>query len=181
MAARLKEFYLSTVRPELQSQLGRTSVMEVPKLEKIVVNVGVGEAQREPKALEAAMEELALITGQKPSIRKARRSISSFKVREGANVGCQVTLRGERMYEFLDRLLNVAIPRVRDFRGVSPNGFDKQGNYTLGVREQTIFPEINMDAVVRVRGMNVTFVVKNARTIEESRELLRRFGFPFRN
>ncbi|MCP4645593.1 MAG: 50S ribosomal protein L5 [bacterium] len=181
MAARLREKYYSTILPEMREQFKHPNVMEVPKLEKIVVNMGVGEAAVEPQNLEKAIAELATITGQKPSIRKARRSIASFKVREGANVGCMVTLRGDRMYEFMDRLFNVAIPRVRDFRGINPKGFDRHGNYTMGLREQTIFPEIDVDAVARVRGMNVTFVVKNARTSEESLELLRKLGMPFRN
>ncbi|MBN2309660.1 MAG: 50S ribosomal protein L5 [Candidatus Hydrogenedentes bacterium] len=181
MAARLKERYEAEILPAMRKQFEYKNVMEVPRLEKIVLNMGVGDATAEPRMLDAAMEELAIITGQKPSIRKARRSIASFKVREGANVGCTVTLRGARMYEFMDRLLNVAIPRIRDFRGVSPDSFDAHGNYTMGLREQTIFPEVSVDAVSRVRGMNVTFVIKNARTAEEGRELLRHFGMPFRN
>jgi large subunit ribosomal protein L5 len=155
--------------------------MEVPKLEKIVVNIGVGDAQQEPRMLEAAMAELGAISGQKPSIRKAKKSIAGFKVRQGAKIACMVTLRGERMYEFMDRLFNIAIPRIRDFRGVPANSFDVFGNYTLGLREQTIFPELNIDSVARVRGMNITFVIKNSRATEESRELLRKFGMPFRN
>lgn len=181
MAPRLKERYRTQILPEMREQFGYLNVMQVPRLDKVVVNMGVGDAPSEPRLMEGAMSELALITGQKPSIRKARRSISSFKVRAGARIGCMVTLRGDRMYEFLDRLLNVAIPRIRDFRGLSLAGFDKQGNYTMGLREQAMFPEINPDNVVRVCGMNVTFVVKNARSIEESRELLRRLGVPFRN
>lgn len=181
MAARLQEFYQKTVHPAMLKKFEYSSSMQVPRLEKIVINMGVGDAQADPRLLESAMAELTLIAGQKPCIRKARKSIASFKVREGATIGCMVTLRGQRMYEFLDRLLNIAIPRIRDFRGVSPRAFDKFGNYTLGLKEQTIFPEVNMDAVTRVRGMNVTFVLKRAATQEESRELLRHFGFPFRN
>ncbi len=181
MAARLKELYRTAILPELKKELGRENVMNVPKLEKIVVNVGVGDSQTEPRLMEEAMESLALITGQKGSIRTARRSIAGFKVREGAKIGCMTTLRGDRMYEFLDRLLNVAIPRIRDFRGVSPKSFDKQGNYTMGLREQTIFPEIDIDSVSRVRGMNITFVIKNTNSADDSRALLRRFGMPFRS
>lgn len=181
MAARLYEYYRESIVPELREQFGYANIMEVPKIDKLVVNMGVGDAIQDPRYMEYAQAELTQITGQKPAIRKARKSISNFKVREGANIGCMVTLRGKRMYEFMDRLLNVAIPRIRDFRGVSKNAFDKQGNYTLGLREQTIFPEININNVTRVRGMNVTFVVKNARNIDESREMLRKFGMPFRN
>ena len=181
MAARLKERYQDTIRGEMLGQFNYGNVMRVPKLEKIVVNMGVGDGQSEPRLLDAAMAELGLITGQKPSIRTARRSIAGFKVREGAKIAAMATLRGERMYEFMDRLLNVVIPRIRDFRGLSPNSFDGQGNYTMGLREQTIFPEINIDDVPRVRGMNVTFVIANSRSVEESRELLRKFGMPFRN
>lgn len=180
MAARLKELYITKIRPELREELGLSNIMQVPRLERIVVNMGVGDAQQEPRLMESAMSELALITGQKASIRKARRSIAGFKVRAGANVACMVTLRGERMYEFMDRLLSVAIPRVRDFRGLSLNSFDKGGTFTLGLREQLVFPEVDIDAVVRVRGMNVTFVVSNARSVDDSRALLRRFGMPFR-
>ena len=181
MAARLKERYQDTIRGEMLGQFNYGNAMQVPKLEKIVVNMGVGDGQSEPRLLDAAMAELGLITGQKPSIRTARRSIAGFKVREGAKIAAMATLRGERMYEFMDRLLNVVIPRIRDFRGLSPNSFDGQGNYTMGLREQTIFPEVNIDDVPRVRGMNVTFVVANSRSVEESRELLRKFGMPFRN
>ena len=180
MAPRLKEKYNETIHKEMLEQLHRSSVMEVPRLEKIVINMGVGDAPTDARLLENAMAELGRITGQKPSIRKARRSISNFKVRQGANIGCMVTLRGDRMFEFMDRLFNVAIPRIRDFRGLPPSSFDGAGNYTLGLREQTIFPEIDVDNVARVRGMNVTFVIKNSRSADESRELLRKFGMPFR-
>lgn len=179
MAARLKELYFNQIVPEMVEQFGYENVMQVPRLEKLVVNMGVGDAIGDPRMMEMAVAELATITGQKPSIRKARKSISNFKLRAGVNVGCMVTLRGERMYEFLDRLVNVAIPRIRDFRGVSPKAFDKFGNYNLGLREQTIFPEIDMDSVSRVRGMNVTFVFRNSNSAEQSRELLRKLGMPF--
>ena len=181
MAARLKEKYLTAIAPEMREQFKYDNVMQVPKLEKIVVNMGVGDSQTDQRLMENAIAELTQITGQKPAIRRARRSIAAFKLREGVAIGCMVTLRGARMYEFMDRLLNVAMPRVRDFRGTPPNSFDAQGNYTLGIREQTIFPELDIDSVTRVRGMNVTFVIKNARTPDESRELLRKFGMPFRN
>ncbi len=181
MAARLKERYRNEIIPSLCQTLGRENKLSVPRLEKIVINMGVGDAIGEPRMLEAAMSELGLITGQKPAIRKARKSIASFKVRKGANIACMVTLRGDRMYEFMDRLFNVAIPRIRDFRGISPNSFDAFGNFTLGLREQTIFPEVNMDNVARVRGMNITFVIRNARSADESRTLLKAFGMPFRS
>ncbi len=181
MAPRLLETYRNTILPELREEFGFKNVMEAPHLDKIVVNMGVGDAIQDPRMLEMAMSELATITGQKPAIRKAKKSISNFKVREGASIACMTTLRGARMYEFMDRLLNVAIPRIRDFRGVPRNSFDAQGNYTLGLREQTIFPEVNINNVTRPRGMNVTFVIKNSRSVDESRELLRKFGMPFRN
>jgi large subunit ribosomal protein L5 len=180
VAARLKELYDKKILAEMRDQFKYENVMQVPRLEKIVVNMGVGDGQSDPRMMENAIAELSVITGQKPSIRKARKSIANFKVREGANIGCMVTLRGQRMYEFMDRLVNVAIPRIRDFRGISPKSFDTFGNFTLGLREQTIFPEVNMDAVTRVRGMNVTFVISQSRSAAESRELLRKFGMPFR-
>jgi large subunit ribosomal protein L5 len=179
VAARLKEQYFTSVLPELKNQFELGNNFQVPRLEKIVVNMGVGEAIADPRNLDTAMAELAVITGQKPSIRKARKSISNFKLRAGANIGCMVTLRGDRMYEFIDRLFNVAIPRIRDFRGLSPKSFDKFGNYTLGLREQTIFPEVKVDDVNRTRGMNITFVIKNSGSAEQSRELLRKLGMPF--
>lgn len=181
MAARLKERYLKTIRVEMREQFKHANVMEVPKLAKIVVNMGVGDGQQEPRMLESALAELGQITGQKPAVRKAKKSIASFKVREGAKIACMVTLRGDHMYEFMDRLLNVAIPRIRDFRGLSQGSFDRDGNYTMGLREQTIFPEVNIDSVARVRGMNITFVIAGSRSTEESRELLRKFGMPFKN
>ncbi len=180
MAARLKEQYLKTILGEMRTEFNHANVMEVPRLEKIVINMGVGDSQAEPRLLEAAMTELGQITGQKPIVRKARKSIASFKVREGAKIACMVTLHGDRMYEFMDRLFNVVIPRVRDFRGISPNSFDKAGNYTLGLREQSIFPELNIDTIAKVRGMNVTFVFGGLGSPDENRELLRKFGMPFR-
>ncbi len=152
--------------------------MEIPKLEKIVINMGVGEAKENPKALEGAITDLTAIAGQKPIITKAKKSIANFKVREGMQIGCKVTLRGEKMYEFLDRLVNLALPRVRDFRGVDPNAFDGRGNYALGIKEQLIFPEIEYDKVDKVRGMDV-IIVTTAKTDEEGRELLAQFGMPF--
>ena len=181
MPARMREAYDTTYRAALKAEFKRENVMEVPKIEKIVINMGVGDGQTDPKLLDAAIAELTQISGQKPSVRKARKSIAGFKVREGAKIACMVTLRGDRMYEFMDRLINIVIPRIRDFRGVSATAFDKAGNYTLGLREQTIFPEINIDGVARVRGMNVTFVIANSRSADESRELLRKFGMPFRH
>ncbi len=180
MAARLKERYNNEIRVEMQKQFDRSNIMETPCLDKIVVNMGVGDAQGDARLMENALSELGQITGQKASVRKAHKSIAGFKLREGSEIGCMVTLRGDRMYEFFDRLISIAVPRIRDFRGLSATAFDGQGNYTLGLREQTIFPELNMDAVTRVRGMNVTFVIKHSRSKEESRELLRKFGMPFR-
>ncbi len=181
MAARLREKYLGEIAPDLKERFGYGNVMEIPKIDKVVVNMGVGDAIQEQRMMDTALAELALITGQKPSIRTAHKSISNFKLRAGMKIGCMVTLRGERMYEFIDRLINVAIPRIRDFRGVSARAFDRFGNYTLGLREQTVFPEVDIDQVTRVRGMNVTFVTKNTKTVEESKELLRQFGMPFAN
>jgi len=178
---RLKERYNETILPELKEQFGYANVMEVPRLAKIVVNMGVGDANTEPRLLEMAISELSTILGQKPNIRKARKSISNFKLREGQNIGCTATLRGNRMYEFMDRLFNMAMPRIRDFRGIPITSFDKNGNFTLGIREQTIFPELNIDSVQRVRGMNVTFVIKGATGKEESFELLKKLGLPFQN
>jgi large subunit ribosomal protein L5 len=165
--------------PEMKSEYNIASPMNVPYLEKIVINMGVGDCIKEPRMLEMAMTELSAITGQKPSVRNARKSISNFKVRAGMKIGCMVTLRGDRMYEFVDRLFNVAMPRIRDFRGVSTKSFDRFGNYTLGLKEQTIFPELNLDAVTRVRGMNVTFVIRNSESADQSRMLLRKLGMPF--
>jgi len=177
---RLKEKYLKEIRPAMQKKFGYKNVMEIPKLEKIVVNMGVGEATQNPKALDGAVEDLMAITGQRPIVIKARKSISAFKLRKGMKIGCKVTLRGNRMYEFLDRLVNVALPRVRDFKGVSPHSFDGRGNYSLGIKEQLIFPEIDYDKIDQVRGMDIT-IVTTAKTDEEARELLRLFGMPFRD
>ena len=177
--ARLKELYDTKIRPELMQQFGYKNIMQVPRLTKIVVNMGVGEGAHNAKALENAMHDLALITGQKPMITRARKSIAGFKIRKGMPIGCKVTLRRERMYEFLDRLINLALPRIRDFRGLSPRAFDGHGNYTLGVREQIIFPEIDYDKVDKVRGMDIT-ICTTANTDEEARALLAAFGMPFR-
>ncbi|CEP68033.1 Ribosomal protein L5 [Moorella glycerini] len=177
--ARLKEKYLKEIRKLLQDKFGYKNVMEIPKLEKIVVNMGVGEATQNPKAIEGAIQDLMAITGQKPIVTKAKKSIAAFKLRQGNSIGCKVTLRGERMYEFLDRLINVALPRVRDFQGVSPNSFDGRGNYSLGLKEQLIFPEIEYDKIDKTRGLEITMVT-TAKSDEEARELLRGFGMPFR-
>jgi len=176
---RLKEHYAKAVLPELMKRFGYSNAMQAPKMTKIVVNMGVGDALQNIKALDVAAVELGTITGQKPSIRKARKSIANFKLREGQPIGCMVTLRGARMYEFYDRLVNVALPRIRDFRGVPTRSFDGRGNYTLGLTEQIIFPEINYDRVDKIRGMDVT-VVTSARTDEEGQELLRLMNMPFR-
>ena len=177
--ARLKDFYVSDVAPALMKKFGYKSVMQIPKLDKVVINVGAGEAKDNAKVIDAIMTDLAAITGQKPVICRAKKSVANFKLREGMPIGCKVTLRGERMYEFADRLINLALPRVRDFRGVSADSFDGRGNYALGIKEQIIFPEIEYDKVDKVRGMDVIFVT-TARTDEEARELLRLFGMPFR-
>ena len=176
--ARLKDFYLSDVRDALTKKFGYKNIMEIPKIEKIVINMGVGEAKENAKALESAVKDMEIITGQKAVITKAKKSIANFKIREGVAIGCKTTLRGEKMYEFLDRLVNLALPRVRDFRGVNPNGFDGRGNYSLGIKEQLIFPEIEYDKVDKVRGMDVC-IVTTARTDEEARELLKLFNMPF--
>ena len=177
--ARLRERYREEVIPTLREKFGYENVMQVPRLEKIVVNMGVGEAAQNSRALDGAMDDLARIAGQKPQLRRARKSIAGFKIREGMPVGARVTLRGERMWEFLDRLISIALPRVRDFRGINPRSFDGQGNFALGLREQLIFPEISYDAVEATRGLDVA-VVTTAKTDEESRELLRLLGMPFR-
>ncbi len=175
---RLKEKYLNEVVPSLMKKFNYKSVMEVPKVEKIVVNMGVGDAVQNPKALDDAVNELTLISGQKPVITRAKKSIAGFRLREGMPIGCKVTLRGDRMYDFLDKLVSVSLPRVRDFRGVSKNAFDGRGNYTLGIKEQLIFPEIDYDLVNKVRGMDIV-IVTTAKTDEESRELLSQLGMPF--
>ena len=176
--SRMQEMYKAKVAPALMEKFSYKSVMQIPKLEKIVVNIGMGEAKDNPKAIEAAMSDLAAITGQAPVITKTRKSVANFKLREGMNIGCKVTLRGEKMYEFLDRLFNVALPRVRDFRGINPNSFDGRGNYSLGVKEQLIFPEIDYDKIDKIRGMDI-IVVTTAKTDEEARELLSLMGAPF--
>ena len=176
--ARLKEFYKQDVAPALMKKFSYKSVMQIPKLDKIVINVGAGEARDNAKVIDAIVTDLAAITGQKPVVCKARKSVANFKLREGMNIGCKVTLRGERMYDFMDRLINIALPRVRDFRGVKANSFDGRGNYTMGIKEQLIFPEIEYDKVDKIRGMDIIFVT-TAHTDEEARELLRLFGMPF--
>ncbi len=175
---RLEQKYKETIKPSLMKEFGYTSVMECPKLEKIVINLGVGDAIVNPKALEEAVAELQQISGQKPVITKAKKSIANFKLREGMAIGTKVTLRGERMYEFLDKLVNISLPRVRDFHGVSATAFDGRGNYTLGVREQLIFPEINFDKVNKVRGMDIV-IVTSAKTNKEAYALLKGLGMPF--
>ncbi|MGQ9630322.1 MAG: 50S ribosomal protein L5 [bacterium] len=178
MAARLKVLYREKAVPALMKQFNYKSVMQVPRLEKIVINMGVGEATSNIKALDGAINDIMAISGQRPIVTKAKKSISNFKLRAGQSIGCKVTLRGDRAYEFLDRLVNVALPRVRDFRGVSPTSFDGRGNYSLGVREQIIFPEINYDKIDKVRGMDIT-IVTTAKTDEEARGLLNLLGMPF--
>ena len=175
---RLEQKYTETVKPSLMKEFGYTSSMEAPKLVKVVLNMGVGDAIANPKALEEAVEEMTQIAGQKPVITKAKKSIANFKLREGMSIGCKVTLRGERMYEFLDKLFNISLPRVRDFRGVSTTAFDGRGNYTLGVREQLIFPEINFDKVNKVRGLDVV-IVTTAKSNKEAYALLEGLGMPF--
>ena len=176
--SRLKEQYKSEIMDAMIKKFGYKNVMEVPKLEKIVVNMGVGEAKENAKLLDSAVGDLEQVTGQKAIITKARKSVANFKIREGMSIGCKTTLRGEKMYEFADRLINLALPRVRDFRGVNPNAFDGRGNYALGIKEQLIFPEIEYDKIDKVRGMDVIFVT-TAKTDEEARELLRLFNMPF--
>ena len=178
MAARLKEMYVKDVAPALMKKFEYKSVMQIPKLEKIVINVGCGEARDNAKVLDAVVSDLKQITGQMPVLCKAKKSVANFKLREGMTIGAKVTLRGDRMYEFLDRLFNLALPRVRDFRGINPNSFDGRGNYSLGIKEQLIFPEIEYDKIDKVRGMDVCFVT-TAKTDEEARELLTLMGAPF--
>ena len=180
MSARLKERYEGEIKPQLMERFGYSSVMQVPRMQKITVNMGVGEAKQDTKMLDAAAEQLATITGQKPAIRRAKKSIAGFKLREGMPVGVVVTLRRERMWEMFDRLTSIAIPRIRDFRGLNPRSFDGRGNYTLGLREQIIFPEVDYDAIDQVRGLNVT-ITTTAQTDDEARELLRMLGMPFRS
>ena len=175
---RLKDFYEAEIIPEMTKKFSYKNKLAVPKLEKIIINMGVGEARENAKVLDGAVNDMTIISGQKPMITKAKKSIANFKLREGMNIGCKVTLRGARMYEFADRLINIALPRVRDFRGVKANSFDGRGNYTMGIKEQLIFPEIEYDKVDKIRGMDIVFVT-TAKTDEEARELLRLFGMPF--
>lgn len=177
--ARLKEKYKKEVAPQLMKKFGYKNVMEIPKLEKVVINVGAGEARDNSKVIDSIMRDLADITGQKPIVCKARKSVANFKLREGMNIGCKVTLRADNMYEFVDRLFNVALPRVRDFRGINANSFDGRGNYNMGLKEQLIFPEIEFDKIDKTRGMDICFVT-TAKTDEESRELLSLMGAPFK-
>lgn len=176
--ARLKDYYNSSVAPAMMKKFGYKSVMEIPKLDKVVVNVGAGEAKENAKVIEAIMNDIALITGQKPIVCKAKKSVANFKLREGMPIGVKVTLRSDKMYEFVDRLFNVAFPRVRDFRGINPNSFDGKGNYSTGVKEQLIFPEIEYDKIDKVRGMDINFIT-TAKTDEEAKELLSLLGAPF--
>lgn len=177
--ARLKDFYKNEIVAGMTKKFGYKNVMEVPKLNKIVINMGVGEAKDNAKVLETAIKDMEIISGQKAVVTKAKKSVANFKIREGMAIGCKVTLRGEKMYEFADRLINLSLPRVRDFRGINPNAFDGRGNYALGIKEQLIFPEIEYDKVDKVRGMDIIFVT-TAKTDEEARELLTQFGMPFR-
>ena len=176
---RVQQNYIENVKPALIKKFAYSSVMQAPKLEKIVVNMGVGDAIQNAKLIDAAVEDLTAITGQKPVVTKAKKSIANFKLREGVAIGCKVTLRGERMYEFFDKLVSIALPRVRDFRGLSKDSFDGRGNYTLGIKEQLIFPEINYDKVLKIRGMDIV-IVTTAKTDEEGRELLDQLGMPFK-
>jgi len=177
---RLKDFYQTEVSKAMMEKFGYKSTMEVPKLVKVVVNMGVGEAKEDPKALDAALKELGAITGQKPVITRAKKSVAAFKIRQGMAIGCKVTLRGDRMYDFLDRLLSIGLPRIRDFQGISPKGFDGRGNFTLGIKEQIIFPEVSVDEVSSIRGMDIS-VVTTAQTDEEAFELLKLLGMPFKS
>ena len=176
--ARIRDMYTSEIAPALMQQFGYKSVMQIPKLDKVVINVGVGDAKENSKAIDTVMKDIATITGQKPVPTYARKSVANFKLRQGMKIGVKVTLRGERMYEFVDRLFNLALPRVRDFKGINPNAFDGRGNYSLGLKEQLLFPEIEYDKVEKIRGMDICFVT-TAQNDEEARELLRRMGAPF--
>ena len=176
--ARMKDYYNSTVAPALMKKFGYKSVMQIPKLDKIVINVGAGEARENAKVIDAIMNDLAAITGQKPVVCRAKKSVANFKLREGQAIGAKVTLRGDKMYEFTDRLVNLALPRVRDFRGINPNSFDGRGNYSTGIKEQLIFPEIEYDKIDKVRGMDINFIT-TAQTDEEAKELLKLLGAPF--
>ncbi|KXL52314.1 50S ribosomal protein L5 [Anaerotignum neopropionicum] len=176
--SRLRDFYEAEVIPEMMKKFSYKNKMAVPKLEKIILNMGVGEAKENAKVLDGAVKDMTIISGQKPIVTKAKKSIAAFKLREGVSIGCKTTLRGSRMYEFADRLINIALPRVRDFRGVKANSFDGRGNYTMGIKEQLIFPEIEYDKVDKIRGLDIVFVT-TAKTDEEARELLKLFGMPF--
>lgn len=178
--SRLKQVYIDEIIPQLMQEFGYKNVMQVPKIEKVVVNMGLGEAIQNVKILDSATEEMAQITGQKPVITKAKKSIAAFKLRQGMPIGCMVTLRQDKMYEFLDRLMNITLPRVRDFKGISGKGFDGRGNYSLGVKDQLIFPEISYDKVDKLKGLNIS-IVTSAKSDEEGKALLKRFGMPFRN
>ena len=178
--SRLKEQYTNEIMEAMMKKFGYKNIMQVPKLEKIVINMGVGEAKENKKLLDAAVADLETISGQKAIVTKARKSVANFKLREGMNIGCKVTLRADKMYEFLDRFFNVALPRVRDFRGINPNGFDGRGNYSVGIKEQLIFPEIDYDKIDKIRGMDIN-IVTTAQTDEEARELLKLMGAPFRS
>ncbi len=178
MASRLKEKYAKEVAPALMEKFGYKNVMEIPKLEKVIINMGIGDAKENPKGLEVAVQELTIISGQKPVVTKAKKSVANFKLREGMPVGAKVTLRGDKMFHFADKLMNISLPRVRDFRGVNPNSFDGRGNYALGIKEQLIYPEIEYDKIDKVRGMDIIFVT-TAKTDEEARELLKLLGMPF--
>lgn len=178
--ARLKELYQQKIVPQLRQELGCKNIMQVPRLTKIVINMGLGDAVQNPKVLESGVDDLTQIAGQKPIVTRAHKSIANFKLREGVPIGCAVTLRGERMYEFFDRLVNIALPRVRDFRGIPENSFDGRGNYSLGIKEHTVFPEINVDKVEQVKGFTISMVT-TAKTDVESRALLRALGMPFRS
>ena len=180
MAQRLKTLYQDTIVPKLQEQFGYTNIHQVPKVTKITVNRGLGEASQNAKALESSLSELAIITGQKPVVTRAKKAIAAFKLRQGMPVGVMVTLRSERMYAFLDRLISLALPRIRDFRGISPRSFDGRGNYSIGIREQLIFPEIDYDSIDQIRGMDIS-IITTANTDEEGRALLKEMGMPFRN
>ncbi|ERN42227.1 ribosomal protein L5 [Rubidibacter lacunae KORDI 51-2] len=180
MTQRLKTLYSETIAPKLKEQFGYTNLHQIPKVQKIVINRGLGEAHQNARALEATLQELAKITGQRPVVTRAKKAIAGFKIREGMPVGAMVTLRSERMYAFLDRLISISLPRIRDFRGISPKSFDGRGNYNLGVREQLMFPEIDYDSIDRIRGMDIT-IVTTAKTDEEARALLRGMGMPFRD
>ena len=179
MASRLKEKYTSEVAPAMKSEFKYSSVMQIPKIEKIVLNMGVGEVKDNPKALDNAMRDMGIIAGQKPVATVSRKSIANFKLREGMKIGCKVTLRGERMYQFLDKLISIDLPRVRDFRGISPNSFDGHGNYAMGIKEQLMFPEIDYDKIDKIRGMDI-IIVTTAKSDEEAKKLLELMGMPFR-